>query len=131
MGDYWFFFSDIGFDESNNFSGLPDGTYYRVDAYAPLAEDLNDLHVPVGTYTLDVSPSPSCQAGTFSRANSGFFTTDADGITTPMNVFDSATLTVSASGDEYMVELICQTSDDNLVRYVYYTGDVLLKNYAY
>lgn len=27
MGDYWFFFSDIGFDESNNFSGLPDGTY--------------------------------------------------------------------------------------------------------
>lgn len=100
-------------------------------SYGAIAEDPDNARIPVGTYTLDVSPSPSCQAGTFSRANSGFFTTDADGVTTPMNVFDSATLTVSASGDEYMVELICQTSDDNLVRYVYYTGDVLLKNYAY
>lgn len=128
-GNYWFFLSDKGLGDWDQ--ALPEGTFFRIDLYGAIAEDPDNARIPVGTYTLDVSPSPSCQAGTFSRANSGFFTTDADGVTTPMNVFDSATLTVSASGDEYMVELICQTSDDNLVRYVYYTGDVLLKNYAY
>lgn len=129
VGNYWFFLSDKGLGDWDQ--ALPEGTFFRIDLYGAIAEDPDNARIPVGTYTLDVSPSPSCQAGTFSRANSGFFTTDADGVTTPMNVFDSATLTVSASGDEYMVELICQTSDDNLVRYVYYTGDVLLKNYAY
>lgn len=127
MGDYWFFFSDIGFDESNNFSGLPDGTYYRIDAYAPLAEDLNDLHVPVGTYTLDLSESPSCGAFTFSQAMSAYFSTDGNG---KMNTDDTfqfidGTLEVTEAGNGYRMDLYVTTSD-GLVRHVYYEGPVAL-----
>ena len=128
-GNYWFFLSDKGLDEDGN--ALPNGTYFRIDLYAAIAEDPDNARIPVGTYSLDPSPVASCAEGTFSRQNSSYFTTDSNGETVRSRVFDNATLVVSKSGDGYLIELTCTTNEENITRYVYYSGDTILENQAF
>lgn len=125
MGDYWFFFTDKGFDE--DMAALPDGTFYRVDLYAPLAEGGGAVAIPEGTYTLDTGDDPSCAAYTFSRALSLYYTTDADGDMEQIATYESGTLTVEAAPDGYRLELRITTSD-GVRRRAVYQGAVGLKN---
>ena len=47
--NYWFFLSDRGFDTEGN--SYPNATYYRIDAYGPLATTSGVVPIPDGTYT--------------------------------------------------------------------------------
>lgn len=124
MGEYWFFFTDKGFDEEMR--ARPDGTFYRVDLYAPLTDATADIPIPEGTYRLDNSEEPSCEAFTFSKAMSLYYTTASTGEMADMQPFESGTLTVAATTDGYRLELIVTTPEG--VRRAVYEGRVALKN---
>lgn len=124
-GDYWFFFTDKGFD--NDLSALPNGTYYRVDLYAPLSDAEENIPIPEGCYTLDMSGTPSCEAYTFSQYST-FYTTNASGDIDISYPYDDGQLTVARNEDgTYRLDMIITTSD-GLLRHVYYEGEVALKN---
>ena len=124
MGDYWFFFTDKGFDEDSK--ALPDGTFYRMDLYAPLSDKTDEITIPEGTYELDPSAEPSCEAFTFSRAMSCYYATDSEGGMADMQLFESGTLTVEATPGGYRLELVVTTAAG--MRRAVYEGKVALKN---
>lgn len=94
-GNYWFFLTDNGFDEYG--WEYPNSTYYRIDLYAPLVEDLSNIQVPVGTYTLD--PDDTYAVGTFSVGYSCYWQSDAEGNQKFEPIpFDSGTLEVTEEG---------------------------------
>lgn len=73
LGNYWFFFTDEGFDEMGRYK--PCGTYYRIDAYGPLATVENGtVRIPEGRYTLDTSNSKA--EWTFTAEYATFMATD-------------------------------------------------------
>lgn len=128
MGDYWFFFTDIGFD--SNYASLPNGTYYRIDAYAPLAGNLDNIAVPEGTYKLDMTGStPSCEAFTFSQAMSMYYSTNENGKMNENDTFSfiDGTLEVKKSDKGYRMDLFLTTSD-GLERHIFYEGAVSLED---
>ncbi len=93
--NYWFFLTDNGFDEDG--WEYPNSTYYRIDLYGALATDLDNIQVPVGTYTFD--PSDSYAQGTFSAGYSCFWETDGEGNPKFDNLpFESGTLVVTEEG---------------------------------
>lgn len=76
VGNYWFFFTDLGFDELGRYQ--PNGTYYRVDAYGPMAtiED-GKVVIPEGRYSFDSSNSGA--EWTFSAEYASFMYLDSTG----------------------------------------------------
>lgn len=94
-GNYWFFLTDNGFDEYG--WEYPNSTYYRIDLYAPLAEDPSNINVPVGTYTFD--PEDTFAQWTFSASYSCYWETDGEGSPKFDNLpFESGTLVVTEDG---------------------------------
>lgn len=94
-GNYWIFLTDGGFDEFG--VPAPNSTYYRLDLYAELATDLENIKVPVGTYELD--PTNSYAMGTMSAEYSAYWQTDGYGDAIDDGYrFDSATLVVTEEG---------------------------------
>ncbi|MBR5133720.1 MAG: BACON domain-containing protein, partial [Alistipes sp.] len=50
-GNYWFFLTDRSFDTEGK--SYANATYYRIDAYGPLATGSGIVAIPDGTYTYD------------------------------------------------------------------------------
>ena len=72
--NYWFFLSDRGFDFEDK--SYPNTTYYRIDAYGPLATGSGVVSIPDGTYTYD--PNNTYAQWTFTAEWSGFWVTDSN-----------------------------------------------------
>lgn len=89
-GNYWFFFTDRGFDSEGN--SMSNTTYYRIDAYGPISLQTSNITIPNGTYTFD--PADTCDEWTFSAEYSGFWVTDVNGRREKINPFEEGTLTV-------------------------------------
>lgn len=88
--NYWFFLSDRGFDTEDN--SYPNATYYRIDAYGPLATGSGIVAIPDGTYTYD--PNNTYAQWTFTAEWSGHWVTDANAHRDEILKFDEATLVV-------------------------------------
>ena len=72
--NYWFFLTDRSFDTEGK--SYPNATYYRIDAYGPLATGSGVVAIPDGTYTYD--PNDTYAQWTFTAEWSGFWVTDAN-----------------------------------------------------
>lgn len=90
IGNYWFFFTDRGFDGEG--ASLPNATYYRIDAYGPVSIDTVDFRIPNGTYTFD--PEDTLEEWTFTAEYSGYWVTDENGRREKINTFEEGTLVV-------------------------------------
>lgn len=90
VGNYWFFFTDRGFDSEGN--SLPNATYYRIDAYGPVSTSVDYIKIPNGTYTFD--PNDTYAEWTFTAEYSGFWVTDEDARRDKINPFEEGTLVV-------------------------------------
>ncbi len=91
--NYWFFLSDRGFDTEGN--SYPNATYYRIDAYGPLATTSGVVPIPDGTYTYD--PNDTYAQWTFTAEYSGFWVTDANAHRDAILKFEEATLVVDGN----------------------------------
>ncbi len=91
--NYWFFLSDRGFDTEDN--SYPNATYYRIDAYGPLATSSGIVAIPDGTYTYD--PNNTYAQWTFTAEWSGHWVTDANAHRDEILKFDEATLVVEGN----------------------------------
>ena len=95
VGNYFFFLTDVGFNELGQYQ--PFGTFYRVDAYAPMAELVNDMAtIPAGHYTFD--STNSCAEWTFSAEHSYFFRSDEYSNKIDEHRITSGTMDVTAEG---------------------------------
>ena len=74
VGNYWFFLTDRSFDTEGK--SYPNATYYRIDAYGPLAAGSGVVAIPDGTYTYD--PNDTYAEWTFTAEWSGYWVTDAN-----------------------------------------------------
>ncbi|MBO7263084.1 MAG: BACON domain-containing protein [Alistipes sp.] len=92
-GNYWFILSDRGFDVEGN--SYPNATYYRIDAYGPIATDSGIVSIPDGTYTYD--PNDTYEQWTFTAEYSGYWVTDANTHRDAIIKFDEATLVVEGN----------------------------------
>lgn len=92
-GNYWFFLSDRGFDTEGN--SYPNATYYRIDAYGPLATTTGVVPIPDGTYTYD--PNDTYAQWTFTAEWSGHWVTDANAHRDAILKFEEATLVVKGN----------------------------------
>ena len=92
-GNYWFFLSDRGFD--SNGDSYANATYYRIDAYGPLAAGSGVVAIPDGTYTYD--PNDTYAQWTFTAEYSGFWVTDANAHRDAILKFEEATLVVEGN----------------------------------
>ena len=72
--NYWIFLTDRSFDSEGK--SYPNATYYRIDAYGPLATGTGIVAIPDGTYTYD--PNNTYAQWTFTAEWSGFWVTDAN-----------------------------------------------------
>ena len=72
--NYWFFLTDRSFDSEGK--SYPNATYYRIDAYGPLASGSGVVAIPDGTYTYD--PNDTYAQWTFTTEWSGFWVTDSN-----------------------------------------------------
>ena len=72
--NYWIFLTDRSFDSEGK--SYPNATYYRIDAYGPLANGSGVVAIPDGTYTYD--PNNTYAQWTFTAEWSGFWVTDAN-----------------------------------------------------
>ena len=91
--NYWFFLSDRGFDIDGN--SYPNATYYRIDAYGPLAKTTGIVPIPDGTYTYD--PNDTYAQWTFTAEWSGHWVTDANANRDAILKFEEGTLVVEGS----------------------------------
>lgn len=91
--NYWFFLSDRGFDTEDK--SYPNATYYRIDAYGPLATGSGIVAIPDGTYTYD--PNNTYAQWTFTAEWSGHWVTDANAHRDEILKFDEATLVVEGN----------------------------------
>lgn len=89
-GNYWFVLSDRGFDINGD--SYPNATYYRFDAYGPVATTSGIVPIPNGTYTYD--PDNTYAQWTFTAEYSGYWVTDANAHRDEILKFDEATLVV-------------------------------------
>ena len=97
VGNYFFYLSDLGIDESG--SAYPSGTYYRVDVYVPLFEGEGEVSLPVGTYNFDANDT--CAEWTIGNYYSSYIVFDENGYCTTGETgapFTAATLVVTESG---------------------------------
>lgn len=92
-GNYWFFLSDRGFDSEDN--SYPNATYYRIDAYGPLATTSGVVSIPDGTYTYD--PNNTYAQWTFTAEYSGYWVTDVNAHRDAILKFEEATLVVEGN----------------------------------
>lgn len=53
LGHYWIILSDDGFDAEGNV--VAGGEFFRFDILGPLAEDVENIRIPDGTYTFDAA----------------------------------------------------------------------------
>ena len=90
VGNYWFFFTDRGFDDEGK--SLPNTTYYRIDAYGPVSTDVDYIKIPKGTYKYDTENTYA--EWTFTAEYSGFWVTDKDARRDKINPFEEGTLVV-------------------------------------
>ena len=91
--NYWFFLSDRGFDTEDK--SYPNATYYRIDAYGPLATGSGIVAIPDGTYTYD--PNNTYAQWTFTAEWSGHWVTDANAHRDAILKFEEATLVVEGN----------------------------------
>ena len=91
--NYWFFLTDRSFDSEGK--SYANATYYRIDAYGPLATGSGIVAIPDGTYTYD--PNNTYAQWTFTAEWSGFWVTDADARRDAINKFEEATLVVEGN----------------------------------
>ena len=91
--NYWFFLTDRSFDTEGK--SYPNATYYRIDAYGPLASGSGIVAIPDGTYTYD--PNNTYAQWTFTAEWSGFWVTDADAHRGDILKFEEATLVVEGN----------------------------------
>ena len=108
-GNYWFFLTDRSFDTEGK--SYPNATYYRIDAYGPLATGSGIVAIPDGTYTYD--PNNTYAQWTFTAEWSGFWVTDADARRDEIMKFEEGstivvegnkiTLTAKVNGEQHNV----------------------------
>ncbi len=92
-GNYWIFLTDRSFDTEDN--SYPNATYYRIDAYGPLATGSGIVAIPDGTYKYD--PNNTYAQWTFTAEWSGFWVTDANAHRDEILKFEDATLVVEGN----------------------------------
>ena len=92
-GNYWFFLTDRSFDTEGK--SYANATYYRIDAYGPLATGSGIVAIPDGTYTYD--PNDTYAEWTFTAEWSGFWVTDANANRDEISKFEEATLVVEGN----------------------------------
>lgn len=90
VANYWFFLTDRGFDQDDN--SYANATYYRIDAYGPLATTSGVVPIPDGTYTYD--PNNTYAQWTFTAEWSGYWVTDVNAHRDEILKFEEATLVV-------------------------------------
>ena len=90
VGNYWFFFTDRGFDIEDK--SLPNATYYRIDAYGPISTSVEYIPLPKGTYEYD--PNNTYAEWTFTAEYSGHWVTDAEARRDEIIAFEEGTLVV-------------------------------------
>lgn len=113
VGNYWFILSDRGFDLDGN--SLANTTYYRIDAYAPIATTTGIVPIPNGTYTYDKNNTYALW--TFTAEYSGYWVTDVNARRGDIMQFEQATLTVNDS------EIILTATINGEIHTVTYRGD--------
>ncbi|MBR5196718.1 MAG: BACON domain-containing protein [Alistipes sp.] len=91
--NYWIFLSDRGFDLEGK--SYPNATYYRIDAYGPLATTTGVIPIPDGTYTYDLNDTYA--QWTFTAEWSGYWVTDSNAHRDAIAKFEEATLTVEGN----------------------------------
>ena len=91
--NYWLFLTDRSFDSEGK--SYPNATYYRIDAYGPLAEGSGIVAIPDGTYKYD--PNDTYAQWTFTAEWSGFWVTDTNAHRDAILKFEDATLVVEGN----------------------------------
>lgn len=120
VGNYWFYLMD---KEMISDVMSPEGNYYRIDLYAPLAENADAAFIPDGTYTYDIESS--CKSGTFTKSYSYLVTTDASGKGKAHDYTDGV-LTVKNEGGNCSFELT--VTIEGKKHRVRYSGPAPFKN---
>ena len=115
-GNYWFVLSDRGFNSDG--SSQANTTYYRIDAYGPVATTIGTMPIPNGTYTYD--SSNSCSQWTFTAEYSGYWVTDVNARRNEIIKFEEATLVVQ--GDKITLSATINGEQHN----VSYEGENIL-----
>lgn len=131
VGNYWFFLTDEGFDELGRYK--PYGTYYRVDAYGPMATVVDGkVVIPEGSYTFDTANSFS--EWTFSAEYASFMYLDSTGQNSVELLPERGTLVVekdrlyiewNIAGEQHTViyEGTPEIADESATQLVYSTLD--------
>lgn len=112
VANYWLFLSDRGFDVEGK--AYPYATYYRIDAYGPLANNANygpTVSIPDGTYTYD--PDDTYAEWTFTAEWSGYWVTDAKAHRDDILKFDEGTLVVN--GNQITLNVKINGEEHNVV----------------
>ena len=112
--NYWFFLSDRGFDIEG--TSLPNTTYYRIDAYGPLASTTGIVPIPDGTYTYD--PDNTYAQWTFTAEWSGFWVTDSNAHRDEISKFEKGS-TLVVEGKKITLNAVVNGE----VHHVTYEGD--------
>ena len=115
-GNYWFILSDRGFNADG--SSQANATYYRIDAYGPVATTTGTMPIPDGTYTYDSDNSYA--QWTFTAEYSGYWVTDVNARREEILKFEEATLVVQ--GDKITLCAIINGEQHN----VSYEGENIL-----
>lgn len=118
-GNYWIILSEDEIDEVGNLS--PDSKYYRLDIFAPFAEDLENIRIPDGEYSYDQKNSYSQY--TFTAENSSFITTDSFGTHT-FTSFQEAELTINGS------QIVLNATINGEKHRVEFDGDYTIKDFS-
>lgn len=117
-GNYWFVLSDRGFNADG--SSLANATYYRIDAYGPIATTYGAIPIPDGTYTYD--PNNSYSEWTFTAEYSGYWVTDVNARRDKIIAFEDATLIVD--GNKITLQATINGEQHN----VSYEGETILQD---
>lgn len=121
MPNYYLAFSDIA--DSNNYK-CPDATYYFVDLYLmETPEDMNNITVPLGEYTFDVTNSGI--PGTFTETYSWYQHNDASGVNEFQIAYEVGSLKIEEGKVTLDIKLTIGGVQENHI--VVYEGDYTLK----
>lgn len=95
LGHYWIIMSDNGIVDGNM---MPDSEFFRLDLLGPMADDLDNIRIPDGTYRFDFNSSFS-EYSIVNMGSSDYTYVDATGEAWAYSLID-ATLVVNGNNME-------------------------------
>lgn len=102
--NYWTILSDNGYTEDGVVKN--DSRYFRFDIFSTFPEDKENIFVPEGTYTLDMSSEH--KSGTFTYTFSRYIYSDNEGGVYEEKIVEG-TLNVTREGNDYVFDFTGKT----------------------